>query len=41
MYINTLMLTGIPGEGGGDSHMKGARMLIVSLRGVNFRFCLT
>ena len=37
MYINTLMLTGIPG-GGGDSHMKGARMLVVSLRGVNFRF---
>ena len=29
----------IPGEGGGrgDSHMKGAVML-VSLRGVNFRF---
>jgi len=25
-------------EGGGDSHMKGAGMLIVSLRGVNFGF---
>ena len=24
--------------GGGDSHMKGAGMLVVSLRGVNFRF---
>ena len=38
MYINKLVLTGIPGGGGGDSHMKGARMLVVSLRGVNFRF---
>ena len=37
MYTNKLMLTGIPG-GGGNSHMKGARMLVVSLRGVNFRF---
>ena len=29
-----------PGGGspGGDSHMKGAGMLVVSLRGVNFRF---
>ena len=26
------------GGGGGDSHMKGARMLVVSLRGVNFGF---
>ena len=24
----------------GDSHMKGAGMLVVSLRGVNFGFCL-
>ena len=24
--------------GGGDSHMEGAGMLVVSLRGVNFRF---
>ena len=38
MYINKLMLTGIPGGGGGNSYMKGARMLVVSLRGVNFRF---
>ena len=36
MYVNKLMLTGIPR--GGDSHIKGARMLVVSLRGVNFRF---
>ena len=27
-----------PGGGGGDSHMKVAGMLVVSLRGVNFRF---
>ena len=27
-----------PMGGGGDSHMKGARMLVVSLRGVNFGF---
>ena len=26
------------GGGGGDSHMEGAGMLVVSLRGVNFRF---
>ena len=26
------------GGGGGDSHMKGAVMLVVSLRGVNFGF---
>ena len=26
------------GGGGGDSHMKGARMLVFSLRGVNFGF---
>ena len=39
MYINKLMLTGIARGGGGEnSHMKGARMLVVSLRGVNFRF---
>ena len=38
MYINKLVLTGIPGGGGGDSQMKGAWMLVVSLRGVNFRF---
>ena len=25
-------------RGGGDSHMKGARMLVVSLRGVHFGF---
>ena len=25
-------------EGGGESHMKGAGMLVVSLRGVNFGF---
>ena len=29
-----------PGAGGGgDSHMKGGKMLVVSLRGVNFAFC--
>ena len=27
-----------PGGGGGDFHMKGAEMLVVSLRGVNFGF---
>ena len=27
-----------PGGGGGDSHLKGTGMLVVSLRGVNFRF---
>ena len=26
------------GGGGGNSHMKGVGMLVVSLRGVNFRF---
>ena len=26
------------GGGGGDSYMKGAGMLVVSLRGVNFGF---
>ena len=26
------------GGGGGNSHMKGAGMLVVSLSGVNFRF---
>ena len=26
------------GGGGGDSHMEGAGMLVVSLRGVNFGF---
>ena len=26
------------GSGGGDYHMKGAGMLVVSLRGVNFGF---
>ena len=26
------------GGGGGDSHMNGAGMVVVSLRGVNFRF---
>ena len=26
------------GGGGGDSHMKWTGMLVVSLRGVNFRF---
>ena len=26
------------GGGGGDSHLKGTGMLVVSLRGVNFRF---
>ena len=26
------------GVWGGDSHMKGTGMLVVSLRGVNFRF---
>ena len=26
------------GGGGGDSHMKQRRMLVVSLRGVNFGF---
>ena len=29
---------GIGGGGGGNSHLKGARMLVVSLRGVNFGF---
>ena len=29
---------GIPGEGGGVMHMKGTGMLVVSLRGFNFRF---
>ena len=28
----------VPGRGVGDSHMKGAGMLVVSLRGVNFGF---
>ena len=28
----------IPPGGGGDSHLKGAGMLVVSLRGVYFRF---
>ena len=28
----------LPPGGRGDSHMKGAGMLVVSLRGVNFRF---
>ena len=27
------------GGGGPDSHMKGAGMLVVSLRAVNFGFC--
>ena len=27
-----------PGGGGGTPHMKGVGMLVVSLRGVNFRF---
>ena len=34
--LGTLIRAIHPGEG--DSHMKGAEMLVVSLRGVNFRF---
>ena len=29
-----------PREGGGDSYMKGAGLLVVSFRGVNFGFWL-
>ena len=29
------------GGGGGDSHMKGTGMLVVSLRGVNFSFLVS
>ena len=41
--MQIMLLTRGRGEGGGgggrkDSHMKGAGMLVVSLRGVNFRF---
>ena len=33
-----MFLPGGGGGGGGNSHMKGAGMLVVSLRGVNFIF---
>ena len=39
VYISFPSLALSPGEGrGGPSHMKGAGMLVVSLRGINFGF---
>ena len=38
MYVYKYTYVNWHTRGGGDSHMKGARMLVVSLRAVNFRF---
>ena len=37
-YVSTIKPTGVKIPGGGDSHLKGTGMLVVSLRGVTFRF---
>ena len=38
MFVKFRLASVCPGGGGGDSYMKQTGMLIVSLRGVNFRF---
>ena len=38
MQMKIKLPRGWGGGGGEDSHMKRARMLVVSLSGVNFRF---